>query len=180
MNSPGGAQSAAAGPVPLARYVEWRSEQGRAAFLAANPHPVLLVQLGQAELDDGALRTEVITSRQAARGRGWDFVVIPVAKRKDDAFKNFIWVGRAEQCDVPMPFETISKLQAQFVKKGAGYELLDVGSTNGTFVGDHKLERNKPVPVGDGAELRFGQVRARFCLPERFANEVELAMAIRT
>lgn len=164
---------------PLQHYVEQRARLSREAFLKLNPDPVLLVQLGQAQMDEGELRTEIITSKQAARGKEWDVVVVPVLKRKADAFKNFIWVGRAPQCDVSMPFETISKLQAQVVRKPSGYELLDVGSTNGTFVGDQRLERNKPVPLADGAELRFGQVRARFCMPERFATEVELALQLR-
>lgn len=153
-------------------------QRGRAAFEAAHGDPVLLVNLSQAPLDDGALRTMAISA--ANRGPALETAVFPIAKRSADAFTTFIWLGRAAQCDVVLPFETISKLQAQFVRRpDGGLQLLDAGSSNGTFLGDTRLEKNKPVLLTDNAQLRFGKIKARFCLPLSFAAEVELMVRSR-
>lgn len=161
-------------PLPtLQSFAEEWLREGREAFLRAHPDPVLLVQLGQAPLDDGELRTTAMAHGQPSRGPGWEMVVAEIRKRTADPFKAFIWVGRDAGCDVILPFDSISKLQAQFQKREGGYLLLDVGSKNGTAVGGEALQRDRPHPVPDGAELHFGQVRARFCMPARFASEVE-------
>jgi len=165
--------------VPLEIFIRERLRLSRGDFIRAYPTPMLLVQLGQVPLDEGAFRTMNVGPEGLPKGEGYEMLVAPVRKRTDDAFTAFVWVGRAEQCDICLPFESVSKLQAQFVRKGELFQLLDVGSTNGTFLEGAKLERDRPQPVPDGAELRFGQVRARFCLAERFEAEVELAAKLR-
>ena len=38
--------------------------------------------------------------------------------------------------------------------------MADLGSTNGTFVNGARVDR--PTPLSDGDEVRFGRIRARF------------------
>jgi hypothetical protein len=163
----------------LEPFVEERVHLGKEQFLTRHADPVLLVRLGQAGLDDDALRTQAVPAAGLPRGPGFEMVVVPVVKRTHDAFRDFIWVGRSSRCDVVLPFESISKLQAQISRGPQGFRILDVGSTNGTEVDGVRLEKNKPVPVPDGATLKFGQVRTRFCSPERFEAEVELIAKLR-
>lgn len=157
-------------------YLKQRREEPRHKFLEEHRAPVLMVSLAAAEDDDGAFRTQVMTHPGLPVPQeevGSSVAVVPVIKRMADAFQAFIWVGRESRCDVALPFESVSKLQAQFVKKPSGeYELIDAGSTNGTFVDGARLERNKPVAVRSGQKLRFGKVEALFLAPEAFWDEL--------
>lgn len=161
----------------VSSYLKQRREEPRHKFLEEHKAPVLVVQLAAAPEDDGAFRTQVITTsgfeQAGEEGEGTNVAVVPVAKRMADAFQAFIWVGRETRCDVPLPFDSVSKLQAQFVKKTNGdYELIDAGSTNGTFVEGTRLERNKGVPIKSGQKVRFGKVEALFLTPEAFWDEL--------
>ena len=163
----------------ISSYLKQRREEPRHQFLEQYKDPVLVVALGAAPEDDGAFRTQVLTKSQINRAggggseEGSDVAVVPVTKRMADAFQAFIWVGRESRCDVPLPFDSVSKLQAQFVKKTNGeYELIDAGSTNGTFVNGTRLERNKGVPIKSGQKVRFGKVEALFLNPEAFWDEL--------
>jgi pSer/pThr/pTyr-binding forkhead associated (FHA) protein len=40
--------------------------------------------------------------------------------------------------------------------------LVDVGSTNGTYVGGERLAHNAPTPLTDGMEIRFGKSAMTF------------------
>jgi FHA domain/zinc-ribbon domain len=50
----------------------------------------------------------------------------------------------------------VSRHQAVIQRTGNSYTVLDVGSTNGTFVNGKILEYNKPVDLHDGDSLAFG------------------------
>src|SRR5205085_4312542 len=39
---------------------------------------------------------------------------------------------------------------------GSGYSITDLGSTNGTFVNEQRLERNAPCMLNPGDRIRFG------------------------
>jgi hypothetical protein len=156
-----------------------RRTLSRDAFLEKHPHPVLVIALnpeGGALEDDGAFRTQVVTSESERSPLAYALrhsAVVPIEKRMPDAFQAFIWVGRESRCDVSLPFESVSKLQAQFVKRASGdFELSDAGSTNGTFVDGTRLEKNKPVLLRDSVRLRFGKIDARFRSPDGFWEEL--------
>jgi len=50
----------------------------------------------------------------------------------------------------------VSRHQAVIQRQGAAYSIVDVGSTNGTFVNGHVLEYNKPAELHDGDTVAFG------------------------
>ena len=50
----------------------------------------------------------------------------------------------------------VSRHQATIHRDGSTYSILDVGSTNGTFVNGRALEYNKPVELHDGDAVAFG------------------------
>lgn len=162
----------------LDAFLEDRRMLNREQFTKKYSAPVLLIPLkpeGTLE-DDGAFRTQAVTAelqREAAVPASKLTAVIPIEKRMADPFQAFIWVGRESRCDVTLPFNSVSKLQAQFVKKPSGeFEILDAGSTNGTFIEGNRLEKNKPVMLRDSMLLRFGKIDARFRTAQGFYDEL--------
>lgn len=157
---------------PLEEFLQLRETISREAFLARLPGPVLLVPLeSDAPEEESDFRTVSVT-RENARVSGGNSVAL-VAKRSADAFQSFIWVGRESRCDVCIPVESVSKLQGQFTRKPDGsFELLDVGSTNGTWVNGAKLEKNKPAELHSGNRIRFGRLEVTFLSAEGFWDEL--------
>ena len=69
-------------------------------------------------------------------------------------------IGRAEECDISFPEDgSISRVHARLDKDGDDWLLVDLGSTNGTFVNGERISEVRLSPgdlieVGD-AQLRF-------------------------
>jgi FHA domain len=55
----------------------------------------------------------------------------------------------------------VSRHQAVIQRNGTSFSVLDVGSTNGTFVNGRVLEYNKPTELHDGDTIAFGAFNAR-------------------
>lgn len=69
-------------------------------------------------------------------------------------------VGRAEDCDLCFSGESsVSRRHAEFVVASGRIQVRDVGSTNGTFVNDRRIEKLTDLHLGD--TVQFGAVRAR-------------------
>lgn len=74
------------------------------------------------------------------------------------------FVGRGKNCHVLVLRKQVSTLHAQVVaprRPDDPWRLVDLNSTNGTFVNDSRLEPALPVALEDEATIRFGD-RARF------------------
>ena len=71
-------------------------------------------------------------------------------------------VGQSRKSTLRLDHESVAFDHARLVPAGAGWELIDEGSPRGTFLAGERLTRGEPAPLFDGAELRFGEVRARF------------------
>jgi hypothetical protein len=52
----------------------------------------------------------------------------------------------------------VSRRHAMIRRAGEGYELVDLESTNGTWIDREKLEPNKPYPLRSGAIVRLGRL----------------------
>lgn len=53
----------------------------------------------------------------------------------------------------------ISRRHAKIRRGESGYELIDLASTNGSWLNDERLSPNKPYPLASGSQLRFGRMR---------------------
>jgi hypothetical protein len=53
----------------------------------------------------------------------------------------------------------ISRRHAMLRRGEVGYELIDLASTNGSWLNDERLSPNKPYPLASGSQLRFGRMR---------------------
>jgi hypothetical protein len=64
----------------------------------------------------------------------------------------------------------VSRLHAVLYPGQAPPQLIDIGSTNGTFVNGQKLMPNQPCLVQDGDEIRLGRLVTRIILSHRSAK----------
>jgi hypothetical protein len=70
-------------------------------------------------------------------------------------------IGRSPDNDVPIPDPEISRRHAQIVRQSNGYTIVDLGSTNGTFVNEVRvtaltpLKHGDAIRLGDAIDLRF-------------------------
>lgn len=151
-------------------YLARRAERTREAFVASHPEPLLMIEDGAAPRQVlNALRTSVVSYQEVVANRARRWLVAKVMKQTFDAFKGFIWIGREEQCDICLRYESVSKLQAQISMRRPGeYALSDAGSTNGTFVEDVRLEQGRLRLLEDGDRIRFGSVETIFFTPQSF------------
>lgn len=67
--------------------------------------------------------------------------------------------GRHPDCDIFLDDVTVSRRHAEFRRLGNGFEVVDLGSLNGTFVAGHIVDRAALV---DGVEVMVGKFRLTF------------------
>jgi len=69
-----------------------------------------------------------------------------------------VTVGRIQGNDVilPDPDKRISGRHARLEKRDGAWTLTDVGSTNGTYLNDKKIEAKKPHPLKSGDKISMG------------------------
>lgn len=60
-----------------------------------------------------------------------------------------VTVGRSAKCDIPLEFNGISREHFKLVVHGDGYALVDLGSRNGTFLNNSKVEGQQVLEKGD-------------------------------
>ena len=68
-------------------------------------------------------------------------------------------IGRAaDQCDFVVAHPTVSRRHARLRVAGEAVQVEDLGSTNGTKVGEQMLKQGEPVALHAGNKLRIGDV----------------------
>ncbi|MEP6691312.1 MAG: FHA domain-containing protein [Gemmatimonadaceae bacterium] len=69
-------------------------------------------------------------------------------------------VGRGEHNDIVIADESISDSHAKFQRRDTGWFVVDMGSTNGTYVAGHRIQGEAPL---EGApDVRFGGLKFIF------------------
>ena len=69
-------------------------------------------------------------------------------------------MGRGDECDVRIQDHSVSRRHARIEPQPEGFVVLDLNSTNGTFINDEQLSEGKLL--GDGDYLRVGNCIYRF------------------
>ncbi len=68
------------------------------------------------------------------------------------------WVaGRSSNCQIRLSETKASRQHFELSRTSTGYEVIDLGSSNGTFLNGKKLQPQARTAVGDGDEIRVGQ-----------------------
>jgi FHA domain len=79
-----------------------------------------------------------------------------------------VTLGRVDSNDLVLDDASVSRFHAylQLDERSQRWSLTDAESRNGTWVDGQRSEAGKRVAVRDGSELRLGEARLRFFLPE--------------
>jgi pSer/pThr/pTyr-binding forkhead associated (FHA) protein len=78
-------------------------------------------------------------------------------------------VGRGPHNDVRLGDESVSETHAKLQRRDDGWYVVDMGSTNGTYVGGTRITGERRL---DGSpDVRFGGVKMRFSVAEGSASE---------
>ncbi|CAG7572402.1 ABC-type multidrug transport system ATPase subunit [Barrientosiimonas humi] len=75
-------------------------------------------------------------------------------------------IGRDRGCDLTVVDSRVSRRHAEVRHEGGAWVVVDLGSSNGTYVGARRIAPQSPAPIGQGGSLRLGaadgpQVRAQ-------------------
>jgi pSer/pThr/pTyr-binding forkhead associated (FHA) protein len=73
-------------------------------------------------------------------------------------------VGRHPGSDIFLDDVTVSRRHAEFYRRGAGFIVRDVGSLNGTYVNQERIEE---APLIGGDEVQIGKFRLVFLTGRR-------------
>ena len=66
-------------------------------------------------------------------------------------------IGRAPECDVCLPDESVSRKHASVERREVAWFVMDLGSTGGTTLCSDRLEPHRAVILRDDDELRIGR-----------------------
>jgi hypothetical protein len=128
--------------------------------------PLLLVERQKSGGSSGG--TAVVSYDIEAGGRSF---MSPVRKRQTDPKDPGIYLGRDTINDLVVPVISISARHCRFLppqQPKGNWQLVDLGTKNGTFLREDRLEHNLPRDVESGAYLRLGgNLMAWFLLPDR-------------
>jgi pSer/pThr/pTyr-binding forkhead associated (FHA) protein len=72
---------------------------------------------------------------------------------------NVTTIGRGETNKIVIPERSISRTHCRVERTSTGYRMVDMNSTNGTFVNGHKVTR---TTIHNGDNVRLGAVSFRF------------------
>ncbi|MDI7246859.1 MAG: DUF3662 and FHA domain-containing protein [Bacillota bacterium] len=70
-----------------------------------------------------------------------------------------VTIGRSGSCDIVIENAGVSRRHAEIVREGGRFYVVDLGSTNGTYVNGRKVSKQL---LADGDLVNFGRVAARF------------------
>ncbi len=73
-----------------------------------------------------------------------------------------IRIGRRTDIEVPLPYPVLSGLHARLTRGEAGWQVEDLGSTNGTRLNGEPLAAHQPRPIGPGGQIALGPITLVF------------------
>ena len=106
-------------------------------------------------------------ARAAAIATAGAVQYLPIVHRPKSTYSGFLSIGRAENCDLVIKEQTVSKMHALFwiPKLNGSWMIADGKSRNGTFVNGLRLDPMAKRMVRSGDLIRFGDLVAQFWMP---------------
>lgn len=150
---------------PLSECLDLIQGKTNEDYARENPHAVL-IGLGQiaGEMQRNpkqAAGTMFLNLSGAPEGGGSGALVnmvFGVVKTSRDVPDDAIYIGSGAENDLPIQDSSLSKSHARMLDNGAGWSLMDLGSTNGTYVNGMKVEVGVPQPLKGGDIVTLGRM----------------------
>jgi serine/threonine protein kinase len=105
------------------------------------------------------LRQELdILDQMAEPPAGYE-LIIRTPGHRDSGYpltRSVINLGRNPDNDIVLPAEGVSRHHARLQATALGWEVVDLGGVNGTWLDDHRLRADEPTPLPVGSVLRMG------------------------
>jgi pSer/pThr/pTyr-binding forkhead associated (FHA) protein len=99
-------------------------------------------------------------------GRGPQLYVTEVGRpARVITLYNTMMIGRDNENDIVLESSTVSRCHAVLLRDTVGVRLIDLESTNGTYVNGIMVTSNEPVRLDNGNIIQIGQVMARYIAP---------------
>ncbi len=114
---------------------------------------------------DGLLETRPVPPKRSSSHKGLDATLVhiyppgPAMGARYPLDKKDLVLGRAPDCHICIEDDSVSRQHVRIECSPTGYYAVDLGSTNGTFVNDVRIETSR---LRDGDSLRFGDCIFRF------------------
>jgi hypothetical protein len=146
---------------------------GEESFQKKYDHPFMVVVYtppSDAELVDPQTVETDVSEVSKAPQRSSGMKCIPIVKSDRNAFKSKVTVGRAKNNDIILRAAKVSKLHAAFVQDARGYQVMDMGSANGTVITGVRLKKNQVVRLKTGDMISFWRYVFEFFRSEDFLN----------
>ncbi|KAG2599293.1 hypothetical protein PVAP13_5KG380142 [Panicum virgatum] len=106
---------------------------------------------------DGIIYAQVHLTFSISGDGDWRHIGYKVAR--PGAFEiasDALTVGRvADKADIVLPVATVSSTHARLEKKDGRLLVTDLGSTNGTYINERRLNPGFPIPIDPGSLLIF-------------------------
>lgn len=163
----------------LESLVQVFRERGEDYFRKRHGRPCLLV-VGMPDIESDWLGPKTVesqvTEKRSGEANPGRRRVIPVVKTNRNAFASRITIGRAKNNDIVIRAAKISKLHAAIVPTGTKdkYELMDMGSANGTRLNDLRLPPREPTPLDNGDRIGLWRYDFEFHLPESILHMIKV------
>jgi hypothetical protein len=124
----------------------------QAARPAAPPPPVRPAPAAGNVRPPPPVRAGTVTEARLTTVNAIDPIPAEYALLKDE-----IALGRGEDNDVVIPHASISRAHARLMRRDGAYELMDLNSTNGSYVNEQPVHGS--VRVQSGSEVRLGDIK---------------------
>jgi hypothetical protein len=139
-----------------------------AALEESFPGPTVTAQSTEATTDGSALEAGVIIDDELIPMDGVAIYVAGIDKRFSVRIDTELVFGRkVKDTDESLLDLTglggfqmgISRRHAKIRRAGTGYEIIDLSSTNGTWLNNERLIPDKPYPLANRSQVRLGRMR---------------------
>lgn len=127
---------------------------------------------GAASGEERVLFTQTGPGAGGLSGEGRAYEVKRASNSAPGGFLKGITIGRSDVNDIAVVDHSISRFHAYLKQEGSGWQLVDAGSKNGTWVGATRLKAQEGRTVTDGQMVTFGHVKMLFLLPAAFLTFV--------
>lgn len=90
--------------------------------------------------------------------------------------QSIITLGRQADNEIVLPADGVSRHHARLQATALGWEVVDLGGINGTYLNDRRLRADDPTPILPGSSLRIGPYELILQGPEVVVREPAVAV----